>query len=66
MTPDPREPRPRSPGRGLRSLTRSTTTSLWKVLLHSAATLHTYMTASGSSEFTWKMGAFTTRATSVG
>lgn len=48
------------------ALTRSTTTSLWKVLLHSAATLHTYMTASGSSAFTWKMGAFTTRATSVG
>lgn len=47
-------------------LTKSTTTSLWKVLRHSAATLHTYTTASGSSALTWKMGALTTRATSVG
>lgn len=46
--------------------TRSTTTSLWNVFLHSDATLHTYITASGSSAFTWKMGALTTRATSVG
>lgn len=46
--------------------TKSTTTSLLKVFLHSAATLHTYITASGSSAFTWKIGALTTRATSVG
>ena len=36
------------------------TTSLWNVFLHSAATLHTCTTASGSSAFTWKMGAETT------
>ena len=46
-------------------LTRSITQSEWKVALHSAATLQTWTTASGSSAFTWKMGAFTTRATSV-
>lgn len=69
----PPPPRPRPPARprplALASAprpTRSTTTSLLKVFLHSAATLHTYITASGSSAFTWKMGALTTRATSVG
>jgi hypothetical protein len=41
------------------------TTSFPKVDLHSDATLHTYMTASGSSALTWKIGALTTRATSV-
>ena len=41
------------------------TTSLPNVDLHSAATLQTYVTASGSSAFTWKIGALTTRATSV-
>jgi hypothetical protein len=42
----------------------SITTSLWKVALHSAAILHTCITDSGSSELTWNIGAFTTRATS--
>ncbi len=46
-------------------LTRSMTTSLRQSARHWAATRHTCMTASGSSAFTWKMGAFTTRATSV-
>ena len=46
-------------------LTKSMTTSLPHSERHSAATLHTCITASGSSAFTWKMGAFTTRATSV-
>ena len=38
---------------------------LCQVALHSAAILATSITASGSSAFTWKMGAFTTRPTSV-
>lgn len=41
------------------------TTSLWKTFLHSAAILQTCITASGSSELTWKIGAFTTLATSI-
>ncbi|KOC70757.1 hypothetical protein WH47_06797, partial [Habropoda laboriosa] len=45
--------------------TISITTSLWKVALHSAATLQTCITATGSSELTWKIGAFTTLATSL-
>ena len=45
--------------------TMSMTTSLRNSARNSAATLHTWCTASGSSALTWKMGAFTTRATSV-
>ena len=45
--------------------TRSITTSLCQVALHSAAILATSITASGSSAFTWKIGALTTRPTSV-
>ena len=45
--------------------TRSMTQSFPQSALHWAATLQTCMTASGSSAFTWKMGALTTRATSV-
>ena len=39
--------------------------NLCQVERHSAARLATMMHASGSSAFTWKIGAFTTRPTSV-
>lgn len=45
--------------------TRSMTTSLPHSARHSAATLQTCITASGSSALTWNMGAPTTLATSV-
>ena len=43
----------------------SMTTSLWKVSRNSNASRATRMQASGSSPFTWKIGAATIRATSV-
>ena len=51
--------------RTLKTHTRSITTSLPHSERHSAATLQTCITASGLSAFTWKIGALTTRATSV-
>lgn len=47
------------------ALTRSMTTSFLNVHRHSAATLATCRTDSTSSALTWKIGALTTRATSV-
>ena len=45
--------------------TKSITTSLCQVALHSAAILETSITGSGSTAFTWNIGALTTRPTSV-
>ena len=44
----------------------SITTSLWNRWRNSVATLAAWTTASGSSPFTWKMGASTISAMSVG
>ncbi len=44
---------------------RSITTSLWNAWRNSKASRATRTTASGSSPFTWKIGASIIRATSV-